>query len=128
MATDTQLSTTRGTSGTATTSGTSTTSTGSAGLVGDFSVSSPSSEEVFLATAQTEGQLTTGDAEEEVDDLEVETYAELRKKLLESEVEPQVIEEAVETGVEEKSLLETIQEGAQKLWDGIVQWFSNLGK
>ena len=58
------------------------------------------------------------------------SYADLRKKLLEEYKEDsEAIEGDVdgeEAGEEEKGILEIFQDGVNKLWDNVSQWFLDL--
>ena len=77
---------------------------------------------MVMAEEEPEGEITE-------DDLTVESYADLRKKLLEQEtvggegvVEEQIAEE------EQQSLLEAFADGVKKWWKDISNWFAGLGK
>jgi hypothetical protein len=61
--------------------------------------------------------------------LDAETYADLRNQLLDSEaesIENEEIMDEEEAVEEEKSMLEAFQEGVQEMWNGVLDWFSNL--
>ncbi|MCK5082307.1 MAG: hypothetical protein KAR31_05320, partial [Candidatus Omnitrophica bacterium] len=84
--------------------------------------------ESFVEKATAKEDMIT---EEELADLEVETYAELRRKLLNPATDSVAVVEALPSEPviteEEKGVLEAFQDGAKNLWNDIKNWFGGLG-
>ncbi|MCK4882109.1 MAG: hypothetical protein KAS92_03690, partial [Candidatus Omnitrophica bacterium] len=95
---------------------------------GEAGTGSGPTDELFIGKVTAKEDMIT---EEELADLEVGTYAELRRKLLNPATDPAAVVEGLpgETVVtEEKTgVLEAFQNGAKNLWNDIKNWFGGLG-
>ncbi|MCK5013119.1 MAG: hypothetical protein KAS66_04820, partial [Candidatus Omnitrophica bacterium] len=110
---------------------TSRTTTGSEGLI-DTTLSVSDGGEVLQVLTKEDEVKIEELIEGEMTDLEVETYADLRKKLLDAQTEPEDVEGLLATEEvieeEEKDILEAFQDGVKKLWQDIRNWFAGLGE